>query len=665
LTETGRFRLHAEDIFIQYMPGELIDGHIDSLDVSKLELHYEPGENTQNDNSAEHAPQPGELIRILRKILREQLFFNTLSLHHVSLSGEPFEIFSDNTLRFTSATKQGAVYAKLSMHDKTSEISSVNSPQIVITRLSEDELTAELRLGNKSGELPASIELELNEKYITGNYRVNPASLQVWLQPFTKVKDVGGIGKLSGTLSLNFETENLTRATLTSTTDNISLESLNADNIELNINLEYANIESVHKFKFIDNTYITTGRINMSVMSLLNNRINMTGELSSADSWDYKATLSSDMVTAEYDSKQFRLAGLNVDLIANAENLKAEGSFSPASVPGQFDFGFVHSLTNGMGNASLKPSMPIDFNAEDNRLSQLLTPWPYPFDVFTGSIKLTSSAAWSKADHVSLDSEVIFEDVGGNVSEMIFSGLSFNHKLEILPELKSVGTSEISLDHIDSGITTSNISLHLALKPTDSGNMPKLVVQALQGEILGGTVSGNDMVYDLNSNTNSFLIKASDIDLSEIVKTQQLEGIFATGRLDGILPIEIDARGIHVENGGFSNKLRAGTIRYSPEAGTDALKQNPLTGIALDALKDFRYSHLQAGVNYLPDGLLSIKLELKGISPALDTDRPVHLNINTEQNLVSLLKSLRFAQGVSDSIDDRVRRQYEKTNENN
>ena len=109
-----------------------------------------------------------------------------------------------------------------------------------------------------------------------------------------------------------------------------------------------------------------------------------------------------------------------------------------------------------------------------------------------------------------------------------------------------------------------------------------------------------------------------------------------------------------------ANSPRNGTIRYNPAAGTDQLKQNPITGIALDALKDFRYSHLSADVNFTPEGMLTIKLQLEGTSPELDTKRPVHLNINTEQNLLSLLKSLRYAEGVSESIDQKVRRQYEK-----
>ena len=128
--------------------------------------------------------------------------------------------------------------------------------------------------------------------------------------------------------------------------------------------------------------------------------------------------------------------------------------------------------------------------------------------------------------------------------------------------------------------------------------------------------------------------------------------------------MEITKAGINIAHGGLTNQIRGGTIRYTPESGTTQLRQNPITGITLDALKDFRYSDLQARVNYLPDGELTINLELKGISPELDENRPVHLNINTEQNLVSLLKSLRFAQGVSGSIDEQVRRMYQQTHKN-
>jgi hypothetical protein len=189
--------------------------------------------------------------------------------------------------------------------------------------------------------------------------------------------------------------------------------------------------------------------------------------------------------------------------------------------------------------------------------------------------------------------------------------------------------------------------------------LPQFGISGLRGEILGGTFTADDFIYDLNSDTNRFMIKASDIDLAAIVKTQQLEDIEVTGRVDGTVPVVINEQGVLIEHSSFINKVREGTIRYRPATGSEQLQQNRLTQIALDALRDFHYNHLSADVNFTPEGTLTINIQLKGTSPELDTDRPVHLNINTEQNLLSLLKSLRFAEGVSANIDRKVRRQYE------
>ena len=289
-----------------------------------------------------------------------------------------------------------------------------------------------------------------------------------------------------------------------------------------------------------------------------------------------------------------------------------------------------------------------------------MTPWPYPFDLLSGSIKLTADATWSQGNDFSLTSRINHDDAGGNYGEHVFSGLSFDHAFEILPKIHSIQTGKINLKQLDSGVTASNISTSLTLETVDTGALPQLVIQGLHGEIFDGTFSADNFVFDLNRSNNSFKIKTTDIDLAKIVETQQLEDIVVTGRIDGTIPVVINEQGIFIQHGAFVNDVRAGTIRYNPAAGTDQLKQNPITGITLDALKDFRYTHLSADVNFTPEGMLMVNLQLKGTSPELDTKRPVHLNINTEQNLLSLLKSLRYAEGVSGSIDQKVRRQYEK-----
>ena len=83
-----------------------------------------------------------------------------------------------------------------------------------------------------------------------------------------------------------------------------------------------------------------------------------------------------------------------------------------------------------------------------------------------------------------------------------------------------------------------------------------------------------------------------------------------------------------------------------------------MTDVVITALKDYRYDVLTATINYLPDGDLFIKFHLEGISPEVDPKRPIHLNINSEQNVISLLRSLTYSGGLSESIDSKIRENF-------
>jgi len=208
------------------------------------------------------------------------------------------------------------------------------------------------------------------------------------------------------------------------------------------------------------------------------------------------------------------------------------------------------------------------------------------------------------------------------------------------------------------GVLISDLNLQLALHQSEQGDFPVFDVYNFNAELLGGHFSSQHFTLDLNQPVNYLLIQVNNLDLSRIVQTQQFSGLEIEGFLDGQLPIEITEEGAFVDKGYFYNGDRPGVIRYQPESGVQQITTNPLSGIVLKALRDFRYDKLEAKLSYVPDGTLSIGLEMNGLSPELDNGRQVNLNINTEQNLKALLKSVRFSQGLSDNIDKRVRQKY-------
>lgn len=674
--KTGRISIDAQDFTLSYLSDELLRGHIDRLEISSLVFNYARLSNppTADIEKQQPAPQLQEILGTLKTALATALdkyvFFNRLVIHRITLNGEAFSVLDGKPLSLISSNDEGVLHAELTLLASTAEDTVINTtsnlPQLVITRLYKDGLELEIRPAQDAGKLPAKIQLTLHRTELSGRYQLSPQGMQSWLQTVVGKKKLPAINvkssELNGTVSLNFENKDRLFATVTSSAKHLSYDTYNTENIALDIRLAYSAHAASHNLKLLDGSYLSADKISTGVSEFTNSRVKLAGELTNTnDHWKYQGQLSSKLLTASYQSQQLQLADIDAAINANAQQLQAQGKVSPGTLPGQFSFVLAHDLGSGMGSVSLAPIAAIDLSAEDDKLSKLLTPWPYPFDIYTGKIKLKAQSTWSNDKETRLSTDINVEDAGGNVNAILFSGLSFDHQLKILPILKSSQSSEIKLNTVDSGVTISNIKLQLAATTPSRGSLPRMVVRQTQGEILGGTFIADDMVYDPNLSKNSVLIKVSDLDLAEVVKTQQLENITATGRLDGRLPVEITKDGINIADGGLTNQIRGGTIRYTPKNGTGQLKQDPITGLTLDALKDFRYSDLQAHVSYQPDGALTINLEMKGVSPEVDKKRPVVLNINTEQNLVSLLKSLRFAQGVSDNIDDQVRRMYERS----
>ncbi|MCI5138242.1 MAG: hypothetical protein D3922_07460 [Candidatus Electrothrix sp. AR1] len=121
-----------------------------------------------------------------------------------------------------------------------------------------------------------------------------------------------------------------------------------------------------------------------------------------------------------------------------------------------------------------------------------------------------------------------------------------------------------------------------------------------------------------------------------------------------MLPVTIRGKEISVGNGMLYNDPPGGKISYTaPET-----KAAGLSEYAIKAIRDFRYTSLKSTAQYAPSGELHLAVSLQGISPELDKSRPVHFNINIEQNLLSLLQGLQYSKGLSEKIDKRVQQRY-------
>ena len=87
---------------------------------------------------------------------------------------------------------------------------------------------------------------------------------------------------------------------------------------------------------------------------------------------------------------------------------------------------------------------------------------------------------------------------------------------------------------------------------------------------------------------------------------------------------------------------------------------NQAMRIVTEALEDFHYDLLSGQVNYDETGKLLMNLRLEGRNPDLEKGRPIHFNINLEEDIPALLASLQLSGKVSDTIQQRVKERLEK-----
>ena len=153
-------------------------------------------------------------------------------------------------------------------------------------------------------------------------------------------------------------------------------------------------------------------------------------------------------------------------------------------------------------------------------------------------------------------------------------------------------------------------------------------------------------------------LQVEGIDLTRILEIHPVEGLMGKGVIDGFLPLYWGPEGFYVGGGHLEARNPGGMLRYGSSEAAALAQRNPTLKLVLDALADFHYNILRAGVEYQKDGTLNLALRLEGANPAFEGGRTILLDLNLEENIPALLASLQLGNRISDTIRKRIEEQY-------
>jgi hypothetical protein len=653
---SGATRVELRDMRVDYRIAQLADGELKRISIERLVLHH------VNTNAAAAPAEPldqAELLRLLNTDWRALVPIDTFTINRIELAGSGFGPFDHTALRLQMYKTAGDVETRLE------HLGAQADNRSLIATLAADTLEVDLGITDMPDKPALHATAKTAASGIDIHWRLLPTALKAWLEPFANIADIGSGAAVNGALNIDLTTAGRISAKMDTDTKNYHIAGYKLLRPALRIYLQTDIKLPGRRIDIMPGSYVRVAGIDSDTISIGKALLNLHAVIVNPDDqWSIEGVATSSRLPVSYTDYAFVLKDIQNHVHVDADGVSLNTTISPENLPGKFVFGVSHSMASASGKASLTMPQPIDLDGEESHLAQLLATWPFPFDLASGTLQLTGNATWSGGALHKLHAGVRFADIGGHYKELLFSGLNFRQELDVLPAYSSPRAGELSIEHIDAGVAINNVSARINVGSSDYGALPKLFVDGLSGHLFDGNFSGDPFAYDLNAPANAITIHAHGIDLAEVVATQQFGDIEVSGRIDGDLPVELNPYGVFINNGSLHNSTPEGVIRYRPAAGAGGLDQNPLTGIALKALSDFHYDTLKARANFVPDGTLTLNFELNGTSPPLQTTRPVHLNINTEQNLLSLLKSIRYVDGLNQGLDKSVRELYQRRNGN-
>ncbi len=235
---------------------------------------------------------------------------------------------------------------------------------------------------------------------------------------------------------------------------------------------------------------------------------------------------------------------------------------------------------------------------------------------------------------------------------------------------------DLVFSRLFNGNTTIRFSMKNLLRKTEGGELlllspkgtlslgydllnPGIVsLSDFSAEIFGGSVALHHIDYDMQKKEGETELQLDNIPLQKLLDLQGTKKLSATGTVRGSIPVKMKNEVFEITNGGMTAE-QSGQIIYvtTPEERAAA---NQGLRTTYEALSNFLYVQLLSSINMAPDGKSAITIQLKGTNPDFQSGRSIELNLNVEQNLLDLMRSLSISSNVEQIITEKALKMQKK-----
>ena len=342
---------------------------------------------------------------------------------------------------------------------------------------------------------------------------------------------------------------------------------------------------------------------------------------------------------------------IEADVSASNESISAAADFSTPEGGLTGRAVLSHDPATGRGEFTLK-SATIEFGLLS--LSGIFTDWPYDLDITAGRGDAEADIRWTTKDSsvaYTGSAAVSVDSLAGRYADIGFLGASSRLEFDLdsaAPLAMEPARFDFAL--VDIGFPVEDIS-GVAMPYFAESTVE---VNALSMTILGGTVTADPFRYDLDADRNQLTLDARNIQLPLMAGLADLEAVTITGSVSGHIPVTIRGKNVIIDEGYLENDPPGGVIQYRGGAAGNVVDDTSQLGIVTRTLRNLEFDSLTSAVNYSGDGDLVLKMRLKGINPDVDPTQPVILNLNVENNVPQMLRSLQATRSIEDVLERKL-----------
>ncbi|WP_445940498.1 intermembrane phospholipid transport protein YdbH family protein [Pseudomonas sp.] len=327
----------------------------------------------------------------------------------------------------------------------------------------------------------------------------------------------------------------------------------------------------------------------------------------------------------------------------------------------QFKLQAQHSKAKGL---SLQAQLTELFLRSGNPLQGSFSAWPALLELNNGRLNGNASLTLSSDQQLpTVKFELTGKGLGGIYDRTALEGLDGKLSAQIDPKQLQLELSDLRLAQANPGIPLGPVRLSgsysAALQTPTQG---QLELRQAEAALMGGKLQLAPGQWRMTSEPLLLPVQVQGLELEQLFILYPTEGLAGTGTLDGFLPLQIGSQGVTIEQGQLSARAPGGKLQFHSERIRALGRSNPAMQLVTQSLEDFRFTTLSSQVNYDLQGKLALAMRLEGQNPAIEQGRPIHFNINLEEDIPTLLASLQLTDKVSDIIKQRVQQRMLERN---